>query len=98
MNSASGRRFSAAGTRSSGAGAGAAVAEQPRQDDALAGGVLSRQVVARIGLGVAARHRVDRTAAENGRPRDTSDSTNISVPLTQPSMRSTRSPVSASFL
>ena len=38
-----------------------------------------------------------RTACEKGRPADTSDSTNISVPLTQPSMRRTLSPVSASL-
>ena len=38
-----------------------------------------------------------RTACENGLPADTADITYISVPLTDPSIRSTRSPVSTSL-
>ena len=97
MNSASGSFCIARGTRFFGDRRRAAIAHQPREDQHLAGGVLARQIFARIRLGVALfdgfTHRLVKTAC----PDDTAETTYINVPLTVPSIRSTRSPVSTSF-
>ena len=79
-----------------GDGGRAAIPEQPRQDQPLARRVHARESSRASGSGVSLLDRL-RTASENRSPCDTADMMAISVPLTQPSMRCTRSPVSTSF-
>ena len=96
MNSAGDTRASRAGHEVVGHRRGPAVTESRARMSAFL--AASRPDRSSRGSGSAyPRSTASRTASENRRPADTADVMNISVPLTQPSIRSTRSPVSTSF-